>query len=125
MHSIKSLFRLELKARFGHKGVKFSSLAIKFSLIGLFAGVIYAIYIFGVNSFIQMFHLYELDYEFIQMFITLAQVILIAFGVSSVIKTLYYSGDNELLLRFPVSGEAVFIAKISILVMYQAIYTCL
>ncbi len=125
MHSIKSLFRLELKARFGHKGVKFSSVAIKFSLIGLFAAVIYAIYIFGLQNFISMFHLYELDYEFIQMFITLAQVILIAFGVSSVIKTLYYSGDNELLLRFPVSGEAVFIAKISILVMYQAIYTLL
>lgn len=125
MHSIKSLFRLELKARFGHKGVKISNLAIKFTLLGLFASVVYAIYLFGMHSFIQMFHLYELEYEFLQMFITLSQVILIAFGVSSVIKTLYYSGDNELLLRFPVSGEAVFIAKISILIMYQAIYTIL
>lgn len=125
MHSIKSLFRLEFKARFGHKGVKTSSIIVRSVLIGLFASVIYAIYIFGMHNFIQMFHLYELDYEFIQMFITLAQVILIAFGISSVIKTLYYSGDNELLLRFPVSGEAVFIAKISILVMYQALYTLL
>lgn len=76
-----------------------------------------------MKIFVEMFHIHELEYEFLLIFVGLIQIILIAFGISSVIKKLYYSGDNELLLRFPVSGEAVFGAKMTFFVITQTVIT--
>ena len=124
MKEFMTLFKLELKARFGTKGTgKPVATAIKIALIVALIAIVYVAYIFGVKQLVEMFHLYEMSTEFLVLFIAISQVILIVFGVSSVIKNLFRSGDNELLMRFPVSPGAVFASKIAIFVLYQVIFT--
>lgn len=123
MNTYKSLLRLEFKSRYGNSGQSIGARISKSLPAVLFFALIYSLYVYGVKVLCEMFHLHELEYEFLLLFIALSQIIFIAFGVSSVVKTLYYSGDNELLLRFPVSGEAVFGAKMTCLVVIQSIIT--
>ena len=118
------LFRLELKSRFGSRGTGNPILTVLKVLVALvLVALVYAAYIFGIKQLVSMFHLYEMSTEFLILFIALSQLILTLFGISSVIKNLFRSGDNELLMRFPVSPTAVFAAKIAIFVLYQIIFT--
>ena len=124
MKEFKTLFRLELKSRFGTRGnSRPLATALKITLFVVLAGLVYFLYIFGINQLVLMFDLYDMSKEFLVLFIALSMLILVLFGISSVIKNLFRSGDNELLMRFPVSAGAVFASKISILVMYQVIFT--
>lgn len=124
MKEFKTLFRLDLKARFGTKGTgKPLFTAIKIIVILLLVAVVYAAYIFGIKQLVAMFHLYEMSTEFLVLFIALSQLILTLFGISSVIKNLFRSGDNELMMRFPVTPGAVFASKIAVFIMYQVIFT--
>ena len=124
MNEFKTLFRLELKARFGNRGTGNPFFAaIKIIIFLALALLVYAAYIFGVKQLVDMFHLYEMSTEFLVLFIAISQLILVLFGISSVIKNLFRSGDNELLMRFPVSAGAVFASKISIFVLYQVVFT--
>lgn len=119
MSNVKALFRLEFKARFSRKGVPKKTLALKLLLGGVFASAVYAVYCYFCNSIVQMFHVYESDYSLLMLFVLLSQVCMIGFGISSVIKNLYYSGDNELELRFPVDSRTMFICKMGILGIIQ------
>ena len=124
MKELKTLFRLELKSRFGTKGTgKPLFTAIKIFIVVALVALVYAAYIFGIKQLVAMFHLYEMSTEFLVLFIALSQLILTLFGISSVIKNLFRSGDNELLMRFPVTPGAVFVSKISIFILYQVIFT--
>ena len=126
MKSFWTLFRLELKARFGARGTGNPVFtAIKIIVFLSLVSLVYVAYIFGVKQLVDMFNLYDMNTEFLVLFISCSQVILIIFGISSVIKNLFRSGDNELLMRFPVSTFSVFAAKISIFVLYQIIFTLL
>ena len=124
MNEFKTLFRLELKSRFGTKGTgKPVFTVLKVLIILALIAVVYAAYIFGVKQLISMFHLYEMSTEFLILFVAISELILTLFGISSVIKNLFRSGDNELMMRFPVTPGAVFAAKISIFILYQVIFT--
>ncbi len=124
MKEYKTLFKLELKARFGTRGAsKPVATAFKILLFTALALLVYALYIFGVNQLVLMFDMYQMSKEFLVLFIALSMLILVVFGISSVIKNLFRSGDNELLMRFPVSAGAVFASKIAVLVMMQVIFT--
>ena len=126
MKEFKTLFRLELKSRFGTRGTgKPLFTALKIAVIVALVALVYAAYIFGIKQLVAMFHLYEMSTEFLVLFIALSQLILTLFGISSVIKNLFRSGDNELMMRFPVSAGAVFAAKISIFVLYQVAFALL
>lgn len=121
MSNVKALFRLEFKARFSRRGVPKKTLAIKFTIAGLFAIAVYAVYCYFCNSIVQMFHVYENDYSLLMLFNLLSQVFMVGFGISSVTKNLYYSGDNELELRFPVDSKSMFICKMGILAIIQSV----
>ena len=121
MSNLRALLRLEIKARFGRRGIPIKTLIIRSVLGTLFGGVIYLGYIYLVYSIVAMFHAYEYDYSVVQLFTFISQVFLIAFGVSSVIKNLYHSGDNELLLRFPVNSTSIFLCKATVLLIIQAV----
>ncbi len=124
MKELMTLFRLEFKSRFGARGTGKPVLTVlKILVILAFAAVVYALYIFGVKQLIQLFVLYEMSTEFLVLFLAISQLVLIFFGISSVIKNLFRSGDNELMMRFPVSPTAVFISKISVFVVYQILFT--
>lgn len=122
MSNLKALLRLELKSRFSQKGVPRKSLVLKYTLGGLFALSVYVVYGYLMYYLIQMFHVYEYDYSLLLLFTFLSQIVLIGFGVSSVNKNLFFSGDNELLLRFPVNSRTMFICKNTVLlIMYSVV----
>lgn len=121
MSNLKALFRLEFKARFGNRGVPIKKQVIKYSLAALFGGVVYFVYAYFCDSLVQMFHVYEADYSLLMLFTLISQLFLIGFGTSSVIKNLYYSGDNELELRFPVDSKSMFACKMGILAIIQSV----
>ena len=124
MKELKTLFKLELKSRFGNRGTANPVLSVLKTIVFIaLVLLVYAAYVFGVKQLVSMFHLYEMSKEFLVLFIAISQLVLIFFGISSVIKNLFRSGDNELLMRFPVSSTAVFISKISVFVLYQVVFT--
>lgn len=122
MSNLNALLRLELKSRFSQKGVPRKNLVLKYTFGTVFALAVYAVYCYLMYYLIQMFHVYEYDYSLLLLFTFISQIALIGFGVSSVNKNLFFSGDNELLLRFPVDSKTMFICKNTVLlIMYSVI----
>lgn len=111
MNNTLALIRLELKARYGLSGVTRKSVILKYVLGVVFFGLIYALFLFGLYTIVSMFHVYEMDYHFLLLYVLLFAIVMVAVGVSTTIKNLYHSGDNELMLRFPVTGRTMYIAK--------------
>ena len=54
---------------------------------------------------------------------TILFVYLIISGTSGTIKVLYYKGDNEILMRFPVTGAQIFVSKTLFLIINQFLST--
>ena len=72
-----------------------------------------------------MFEKAGLAYEALVIFFTAVFVFLLITNISSTIKVLYYKGDNEILMRFPVNGWEIFWAKTSLLILSQLLLTTL
>ncbi|MDE5601395.1 MAG: hypothetical protein K2J16_02750 [Clostridia bacterium] len=112
MQSVKTLFKLDLLSRFGstHKrGVKYR--IMQYSNY-LFFVAIYALLVYGIYYLTRMFVKDGgLKIEFQTIAITITMVIATAISTGAVIKNLYQNGDNEMLLRFPVSGKEILVAK--------------
>lgn len=121
MSNVRALFRLEFKARFGRRGIPVKTRIVKYGLASIFALAVYAIYVYGCNSLVTMFHVYENDYSLMMLFTIVSQLFMVGFGISSVIKNLYYSGDNELELRFPVDSTSMFSCKMGVLAIEQLV----
>lgn len=112
LQSVKTLFKLDLLSRFGstHKrGVKYRILQYSNYL---FFVAIYALLIYGIYYLTRMFvRDGGLKIEFLTIATTITMVIATAISTGTVIKNLYQNGDNEMLLRFPVSGKEILVAK--------------
>ena len=121
MSNLKALLKLELKASFSFKGAPKKTIALRIILTTLFGGLIYLGYWYLLYSLIGMFHAYEYDYSILQLFSLISFLVLIGLGTSSVIKNLFRSGDDELLLRFPVDSHSIFTTKSIIVLITQAI----
>lgn len=91
-----------------------------FILLGvcLLAGVL----IFACNSVIKVCVDANLEQEFVVYFVLLVQVIQFLFGLSLTTKTLYFNSDSDL-LKLPLSGRMIFLAKITYLFIYEFIFT--
>ncbi len=110
--SVRTLFRLDLKSRFGttHKrGVKYR---LSQAMNVIFFLAVYAVLLLGMyyltNIFVERSHL-RLEFLVIISMATILIASVVATG--NVIKNLYQNGDNELLLRFPVSGKEILLSK--------------
>lgn len=110
--SVKTLFRLDLRSRYGtntemtakDKGMKAVNV--------LFALVVYALLVAGIYFLTRMFVVRSgLRIEFLVIITLLTMGIETIVATSTVVKNLYMNGDNELLLRFPVNGAEILIAK--------------
>lgn len=112
MRSVKTLVKLDLLSRFGstHKrGVKYR--IMQYSNY-LFFAAIYAVLIYGIYYLTRMFVKDgNMKLEFLTLAATITIVIATAVSTGTVIKNLYQNGDNEMLLRFPVSGKEILVAK--------------
>jgi len=121
--SVKALLKLEFKAKFGSFNLKEVKSIIKLSAVILFSLLIYIVYIYGARSFLLSFYIYDKQYIFLVLFIGLVEIILFFAGVSSIVKSLFFSGDNEILLRFPVKGSEVFVSKILLVLIIETAVT--
>lgn len=110
--SIKTLLRLELRSRFGSRVETPVKTHIGRELNILFTLIVYGILVLGIYYLADMFIVRsELRYEFLVFSTVFTMVIATAVAIGNVVKNLYMSGDNELLLRFPVNGAEILIAK--------------
>ena len=112
MQSVRTLFRLDLRSRFGSAqkiGVKSRVMQI---LNIMFFLLVYAVLILGMYYLSNAFVVRSgLRLEFLVMIATATIVIATLVSTATVIKNLYMDGDNEMLLRFPVSGKEILLAK--------------
>ncbi len=120
--NVWTILKLDLKSRFGlTKSDDKKKSIVGYAVNFLFVALVYAILVVGVKYVTEMFLKQEnkqiegfiFDSHFCYLVIVSAFTILLQLVVctSTLVKALYYSGDNEMLLRFPVSGEEIFFAK--------------
>lgn len=125
MKNILVLLKLEFKNKNGDYAIKNKNSWLKAvgSLV-LLGAVVYAIFM-AAQLYFRMFDKAGMAYEALVLLFTLAFIFLLFTGISSTIKVLYYKGDNEILMRFPVAGNEVFISKSLFLIITQVITTTL
>lgn len=120
--NIRTLLRLEIKNRFGdlksgkNAWLKYLGTAV------LLVAIVYGLYLVA-GIFFRMFDKAGIAYEALVMVYTLFFVFMLAMGLSGTTKVLYYKGDNEILMRYPVSGEEVFVSKTLFLILSQTVMT--
>lgn len=112
MQSVRTLFRLDLRSRYGSAqkiGVGKRLLQIGNLLFGL---VVYALLIVGIYYLSEIFvERSGLRLEFLVIVATATILLATIIATGTVVKNLYQNGDNEMLLRFPVSGKEILVAK--------------
>ena len=121
--NIRTLLRLEIKNRFSNYSLTdFKSYLKLLFTIALLGAIIYAIY-WVAGLFFEMFETGGMLYEALVLLVSAIFLFMLFTGISSTIKVLYYKGDNEILMRYPVSGAEVFISKTLFLFLSQFIVT--
>ena len=110
--SLKALIRLDLRSRFGtRKDIS------KKELIGKIANwtftiVLYGFFLFFVYEMTDIFVKRSgLGYEWLVMVTCATMIIATIVSIVTVIKNLYLTGDNELLLQFPVTSAEILLSK--------------
>lgn len=120
--NIRTLLKLEIKNRFGdlksgkNAWLKYLGTAV------LLVAIVYGLYLVA-GIFFRMFDKAGIAYEALVIVYTLFFVFMLAMGLSGTTKVLYYKGDNEILMRYPVSGEEVFVSKTLFLILSQTVMT--
>ncbi|HHT83788.1 MAG TPA: hypothetical protein GXZ92_04985 [Clostridiales bacterium] len=125
MSAIKTLLKMEIQNRFGKINLKDRKQLLKLLTTVIFSVAVFSLTLWGATIFFEMFEKAGLAYEALVIFFTVAFVFLLITNISSTIKVLYYKGDNEILMRFPVNGWEIFWAKTSLLILSQLLLTTL
>ncbi len=116
--NIRTLLKLELKNRMkGNTQSKYSWVKTVFT-VALVGVAVYALY-YAACLFFEMFAKTDIAYESLVLFYSVFFLFMCFIGTSSTIKVLYYKGDNEILMRYPVSGTEVFVSKTLFLIITQ------
>lgn len=126
VYAIKALLRLDLRSRFGF-GAKIGAKKVgKWISNFIFSAVIYAIVLTGIYFITKMFaSKEELKFSFLVLSSMVSLILQFLVCTSALVKNLYFSGDNEMLLRFPVNGTQIFIAKSIYVFIYNFLISCL
>lgn len=90
------------------------------TILGIIAVGGALLYVF--NSLISVCISADLTQEFIVYYCCLVQIVQLFFGLSLTTKTLFYNSDSDL-LKLPLSGKTIFLAKITYLFIYEFIFT--
>ena len=116
--NIKTLLKLELKNRMkGNSQSQYSWLKTIF-MVAMVGVAVYGLYLVA-GIFFEMFDKAGIAYEALVILYTVIFLFMCFLGTTSTIKVLYYKGDNEILMRYPVSGTEVFISKTLFLIITQ------
>ncbi|MFW5780022.1 MAG: putative ABC transporter permease subunit, partial [Bacillota bacterium] len=119
MNNVVTLLKMEFINRFGKVSLKGTGPVIKLILTSIVVSMFFYLIWKGSGYFFGMFNKAGLAYEALVIFFTGAFLFLLIINISSTIKVLYFKGDNEILMRFPVSGWEVFWAKTIFLLITQ------
>ena len=123
--SISTLVKLEFTSRFGNTKLVGFKEHFKRVFNVCFLSILYVMYGVAVYFLTEMFVKRSgLQFEYLALVSCVTLVLMTIVCTGSVVKNLYFSGDNELLLRFPVSGIEILVAK-SVYVLGQYLLTCL
>ncbi|MDD3946942.1 MAG: hypothetical protein PHI19_03795 [Clostridia bacterium] len=121
MKNIYTLLKLEFKNKFGDFSYKSGKSWTKLIATLFFFALILLIVYFGATTVFHMFDKAGMAYEALVILFTVLFAYLIISGTSSTVKVLYYKGDNEILMRFPVTGAQIFVSKTLFLIINQFI----
>ncbi|MCL2630924.1 MAG: hypothetical protein FWD49_05335 [Firmicutes bacterium] len=112
MNGVFTLLKLDLKSKFSQSKFVKKSLS-SFIINIIFTLIIYTVFIAGVYFITQIMTTGKvpLKYEFLVILSGVALLVQFVFCTAILVKNLYYDGDNELLLRFPVDGNQIFWSK--------------
>lgn len=109
---VKTLFKLDLKSRFGstHKqGIKYR---LSQAMDIVFFLAVYAVVILGMYYLTNMFAVQsKMTLELLVIISMATMIVATVIAIGTIMKNLYQNGDNEMLLRFPVSGKEILLAK--------------
>lgn len=124
--SVLTLFRLDLRSRKDATGeLTKKDKALKAMNI-IFGAVVYALLVVGIYFLSRMFVVRAgLRIEFLTIATLLTMGISTVVAIGNVVKNLYMNGDNELLLRFPVNGTEILIAKSIYCAIHNFVVSCM
>ncbi len=105
-------------------GVKVFSRIKKYVLTTIGVGLIIFLIMFALNSILDVCIVANLKHEFIVYYVLIVQIVQVLFGLSLTTKTLYFKTDSNM-LKLPVSGKMLFLAKICYLFIYEFLFTTL
>ncbi len=124
MRQFLTLLKLEFMNRAPKNRVKghYFSKIIKYLIIILAIVAVGGGLLYVFNSLISICLQAELEQEFIVYYTALVQLVQLFFGLSLTTKTLFYNSDSDL-LKLPVNGKMIFLAKLTYLFIYEFIFT--
>ncbi|MBO5775963.1 MAG: hypothetical protein J6R35_01170, partial [Clostridia bacterium] len=121
-HAVKALVKLELNSRFADIRLNTVGGVLK-AVLGLIAiAAIYYLYVTIAESIILSFYVYNRESLFLKLAMSIIGYVFAIAGVSSIVKSLFFSGDNELLVRFPVKVMDVFTSKVLVQGVFTFVY---
>lgn len=125
MSQILELFRLQLDNKYDiFKKKDFKSLFMyMFKYLVLAIAIILVLYIILKKIFFLLFIRVNEDLMAIVLFAT--QLISFVFAIGSIMRTLYFSKDNELFMVMPVTFNQLFVSKIMMIYMNELIFNVL
>lgn len=112
MQSVRALFRLDIRSRFGTT----QKIGVKKRILQacnyIFFAAVYALLIVGIYYLTEIFvKRSSLRLEFLVIVSSATIVLATLIATGTIVKNLYQNGDNEMLLRFPVSGKEILASK--------------
>ena len=123
MNQFLTLVKLEfLNGMQRNKNASIFSRIKKWLLILLGLGCVIALILYALGSILGVCLEANLNHEFIVYYVFIVQIVQLFFGISITTKTLYFKTDNNM-LKLPVSGKMLFLAKITYLFIYELIFT--
>ena len=124
--SVLTLFRLDLRSRkdvAGELSKKDKGMKVMNVVFGV---IVYALLVVGIYFLSRMFVVRaQMRIEFLTIATLLTMGISTVVAIGNVVKNLYMNGDNELLLRFPVNGTEILIAKSIYCALHNFVVSCL
>lgn len=124
MSQFLTLLKLEFMNRAPKNRVKghlFSKI-LKYTISILGICVLVGALIFVFSNLISICVKADLAQEFIVYYTCLVQIVQLFFGLSLTTKTLFYNSDSDL-LKLPLNGKMIFLAKITYLFIYEFVFT--
>ena len=125
MQQLLTLIKLEFSLKFPRFD-KNKKLFVKiFDILSILIGVaiVSLLIIFMFKSIINICLKSNLGEEFLIFFILIIQIIQLLFGLGLLTKTLFFNSDSASLLKLPVSGEKIFLAKSIFVYIYMVIFS--